>query len=274
MPLDIVLNLFSDLLIIIRDEYGNVIYPNDAQILQFIDELKPIKSQNHDELVHPDSKRFYKILNTSYHEGFNTYHITRYIEITDHKKREKELQTDETTGLIIKKAAYKEFNDYIRECISNGEEFSTILVDADYFKRVNDTYGHLAGDYVLRYIADTLHNQTRHSESRPKDLVGRIGGEEFLVVLKNIPATITLQRMNQIRESIADSTIVFEGQPINITCSFGVVHVPSKEIKLVPKTPEKIDMLRSQLQHTADLQLYKAKESGRNQVISELPKSP
>lgn len=266
MTLDIIMNLFSDLLIIIRNEFGNIIYPTDPQILKYVDELKPIKSKKHDELVHPDSKRIYQILNTSFHEGVNTYYITRYIEITEYKKRERELQTDETTGLIIKKAAYKEFNDYIRECISSGEEFSTILVDADFFKRVNDTYGHLAGDYVLRYIADTLHNQTRHSDTRPKDLVGRIGGEEFLVVLKNIPATITLQRINQIRESIANSTIVFEGQPINITCSFGVVHVPSKEIKLVPKNIEKIDMLRSQLQHTADLQLYKAKESGRNNV--------
>lgn len=266
MTLDIIMNLFSDLLIIIRDEFGNVIYPTDPQILKYVDDLKPIKSKKDNELVHPDSKRVYQILNTSYHEGFNTYYITRYVEITDYKKRERELQTDETTGLIIKKAAYKEFNEYISECISNGEEFSTVLVDADFFKRVNDTYGHLAGDYVLRYIADTLKQQTRHSESRPKDLVGRIGGEEFLVVLKNIPATVTLQRMNQIRESIANSSIVFEGQPINITCSFGVVHVPSKEIKLVPKNPEKIDMLRSQLQHTADLQLYKAKESGRNNV--------
>ena len=266
MTLDIILNLFSDLLIIIRDEYGHIIYPSDLQILKYVENLKPIKSPQNDELIHPDSKRIYKILNTSYREGAKTYHITRYIEITEHKKRERELQTDETTGLIIKKAAYREFNDYIKECISNGEEFSTILVDADYFKRVNDTYGHLAGDYVLRYIADTLQNQTRHSDTRPKDLVGRIGGEEFLIVLKNIPATITLQRMNQIRESIASSPIIFEGQPINITCSFGVVHIPSKEIKRIPQTEEKIDMLRSQLQHTADLQLYKAKESGRNNV--------
>jgi len=107
MPLDIIMNLFSDLLIIIRDEFGNVIYPTDPQVLKYVDDLKPIKSKKHNELVHPDSKRVYQILNTSYHEGFNTYYITRYVEITDYKKRERELQTDETTGLIIRKLLIK-----------------------------------------------------------------------------------------------------------------------------------------------------------------------
>ena len=266
MPLDIIMNLFSDLLIIIRDEFGNVIYPTDPQVLKYIDELKPIKSKQYNELVHPDSKRVYQILNTSYHEGFNKYYITRYVEITDYKKRERELQTDETTGLTIKKAAYKEFNEYIKQAIENGEEFSTIISDADFFKRVNDTYGHLAGDYILRYIADTITGQTRHSDERPKDIVGRIGGEEYLIVLKNIPATVTLDRMNNIRKNIANSTIVFEGQPISITCSFGAVHVSSKQIRLVSQNPEKIDSFRAQVQHSADLALYQAKESGRNNV--------
>ena len=188
------------------------------------------------------------------------------MEITEYKKRERDLQTDETTGLTIKKAAYKEFNEYIKQAIENGEEFSTIISDADFFKRVNDTYGHLAGDYILRYIADTITGQTRHSDERPKDIVGRIGGEEYLIVLKNIPATVTLDRMNNIRKNIANSTIVFEGQPINITCSFGAVHVSSKQIRLVSQNPEKIDSFRAQVQHSADLALYQAKESGRNNV--------
>lgn len=265
MQLDNIMNLFSDMLIIIRDERGKIVYPDDPQLIQYAQDLRVFGKQK-DELVHPETNLVYKAINCTYKENGKTYQLTRYVEITEYKKREKELQTDETTGLTIKKAAYKEFNEYLKSAIERGEEFSTILVDADFFKRVNDTYGHLAGDYVLRYIADTLQQQTRQSNNRPKDLIGRIGGEEFLVVLKNIPATVTLQRLNHIREHIADSTIVFDGQPINITCSFGVVHVPSKQIRLVPNSSDKIDMLRSQLQHTADLQLYKAKESGRNNV--------
>ncbi len=265
MELNNIMNLFSDMLIIIKDEFGNIIYPNDPQLIQYSKDLKPFGKQK-DELFHPDTKRIYKTITCSYTENKKKYFLTRYVEITEYKKREKELQTDETTGLTIKKAAYKEFNEYLKTAIERGDEFSTIIADADFFKRVNDTYGHLAGDYILRYIADTLTSNIRQDEKRPKDLIGRIGGEEFMIVLKNIPATVTVSRVDSIRQKIANSHIVFDGQLINITCSFGVVHVPSKEIRLVEPTPSKIDSFRSQVQHGADLMLYKAKESGRNNV--------
>ena len=77
MPLDIIMNLFSDLLIIIRDEFGNVIYPTDPQVLKYIDELKPIKSKQYNELVHHDSKRVYQILNTSYQDMLKLLIIKR-----------------------------------------------------------------------------------------------------------------------------------------------------------------------------------------------------
>ena len=266
MQLNNIMNLFSDMLIIIQDEKGNIVYPSDPQLIKYAQQLQIIKKDQAEELIHPFTKRVYRLMRMPYIENGHKYTITRYIEITEYKKREKELQTDETTGLTIKKAIYKEFNDYISEAINDVEEFSTIIADADYFKRVNDTYGHLAGDYILRYIADTLIGNTRHSDERPKDLIGRIGGEEFLIVLKNIPATVTLDRMNQIREHIASSNIVFEGKPISITCSFGVIHVSRKQIKAIPCDKEKIDLFRSQIQHSADMALYQAKEAGRNQV--------
>lgn len=263
MDLQKIMNLFSDLIIIIKDEKGNVVHPSEQNVILYINELQRMKSG---ELYHPETKRIYKELTETYIENDQRYFLTRYMEITEYKKRERELQTDETTGLTIKKAAYKEFNDYLKQAIETGEEFSTIISDADFFKKVNDTYGHLAGDYILRYIADTIISQTRHNETRPKDIVGRIGGEEYLIVLKNIPAIVTLDRMNRIREKIATSPIIFEGQPINITCSFGVVHISSKQIKLISNHPEKIDSFRAQVQHSADLALYQAKESGRNNV--------
>ena len=231
-------------------------------------------ANKHPEVLSEDEFNNKRVFGGRRQYCFNSKTYYEYSEriikkLANHYKDEKSIvawQIDNEFGhegsdLCYCECCKKEFNEYLKTAIERGEEFSTIIADADFFKRVNDTYGHLAGDYILRYIADTLTSNIRQDEKRPKDLIGRIGGEEFLVVLKNIPATVTLQRMNQIRESIANSNIVFEGQPINITCSFGVVHVPSKEIKLVPKNPEKIDMLRSQLQHTADLQLYKAKES-------------
>lgn len=266
MQLNNIMNLFSDMLIIIKDDEGRVVYPSDSQLIEYANQLRPLSTDNPSELINPNTNRIYKSLTSPYVENNKRYHLTRYIEITEYKRRERELQTDETTGLNIKKAAYKEFNNYIKQAIEKGEEFSAIISDADFFKRVNDTYGHLAGDYILRYIADTIISQTRHGDSRPKDIVGRIGGEEYLIVLKDIPAIVTLDRMNSIRERIASSPIVFEGKPISITCSFGVVHVSSNQIKKVRVEEEKIDSFRAQVQHSADLALYQAKESGRNNV--------
>ena len=215
MELNNIMNLFSDMLIIIKDEFGNIIYPNDPQLIQYSKDLKPFGKQK-DELFHPDTKRIYKTITCSYTENKKKYFLTRYVEITEYKKREKELQTDETTGLTIKKAAYKEFNEYLKTAIERGDEFSTIIADADFFKRVNDTYGHLAGDYILRYIADTLTSNIRQDEKRPKDLIGRIGGEEFMIVLKNIPATVTLYRLDSIRQKITNSHILIGCPPNTI----------------------------------------------------------
>lgn len=124
-----------------------------------------------------------------------------------------------------------------------------LLGDVDHFKRINDTHGHLIGDQVLRETARRLMQSVR-----PYDLVGRYGGEEFLVVLTNCPAPDAQVRANQIREAIASSPIDTLCGPVPISMSLGVL--TTNEWGILPSE----DLLRE-----VDVGLYQAKAAGRNQ---------
>jgi diguanylate cyclase (GGDEF)-like protein len=126
--------------------------------------------------------------------------------------------------------------------------FSIILADIDHFKTVNDTFGHLVGDVVLRDVAQHLARLIR-----PYDSIGRFGGEEFLVVVPSSGEIATQGLAERAREEIDSSTIAVEQNKISVTVSFGIA----------TSTPENVldlnDMLR-----LADDALYRAKANGRN----------
>jgi two-component system, cell cycle response regulator len=125
-----------------------------------------------------------------------------------------------------------------------------ILGDADYFKSVNDTLGHLFGDEALREIGRRLRAQLR-----VYDGVGRFGGEEFLMVLPNCDLPNALQRANQLRESVAAAPVFYSGEERLITMSMGVA-VSARDGK------NEVEGLLNQ----ADAGLYAAKEKGRNRI--------
>lgn len=124
-----------------------------------------------------------------------------------------------------------------------------VMMDIDYFKKVNDTYGHTAGDKVLENVAQRMKHLTR-----PYDLIGRYGGEEFIMLISDLDKQALLNVVERIRLSISENPMEIEGNYINISASFGVADVTTLNdldtgIKL------------------ADSALYTAKESGRNAVI-------
>ncbi|HRL77081.1 MAG TPA: HDOD domain-containing protein [Candidatus Accumulibacter phosphatis] len=133
---------------------------------------------------------------------------------------------------------------------SNGLPMACLLLDIDHFKRINDTYGHAAGDAVLRQLADLLKRA-----SRVEDLVFRYGGEEFAAVLPNASARAAAQIADRIRALVEKYSFLWEQQPIPLTLSIGVANLSSK----IKDSQALIE--------AADAALYEAKRSGRNRVV-------
>jgi diguanylate cyclase (GGDEF)-like protein len=128
---------------------------------------------------------------------------------------------------------------------------SLMLLDIDLFKRVNDTYGHLAGDECLRQVAEAI----RASLRRPADILARYGGEEFVVVLPYLENENAMMLANTIRRRVEQTELVADGHDLSLTVSIGVSTA----------TPTDADD-RKDLISAADIALYGAKNSGRNQV--------
>jgi diguanylate cyclase (GGDEF)-like protein len=145
------------------------------------------------------------------------------------------------------------FTEAMEKEISRGKRyertFSLIMFDIDHFKRINDTYGHLAGDAVLRQIGALVKSRVRHT-----DLPARTGGEEFAVILPEVPAQGAALLADKLRKAIEETTFRFEGTNIPVTISLGVA-----EWNPAVEDPD-------ELVKRADEKLYEAKRGGRNQV--------
>ncbi len=150
---------------------------------------------------------------------------------------------------------YRYFLDFLdRELarsVRHARPLSVLLIDLDHFKVVNDTYGHLCGDHVLRELADRLRPQVRR-----EDLFARYGGEEFAVVLVETPAAEAAAAGERVRHAVAAGPFAFDGREIAVTVSVGVATTQGDEPALTP----------AGLLQVADARLYAAKHDGRNAV--------
>jgi diguanylate cyclase (GGDEF)-like protein len=131
-------------------------------------------------------------------------------------------------------------------------DFCILFFDLDHFKKVNDNYGHDAGDYVLKEFASLI----RGGHLRPKDVFARYGGEEFVILLANTNALNGAQVGEKIRAAIETHAFIYEGQRLPVTTSMGVAELRSD-----------IESAQTLLK-VADKALYAAKQSGRNRVVS------
>ena len=155
---------------------------------------------------------------------------------------------DPLTGLPNRRALMDRLQMEWARMQRHGGELSFIMADIDYFKRVNDTYGHSIGDKVLQEVARTIARQCRES-----DLPARYGGEEFAVVVPNEGISGAVHLAERCRQEIEKVNLPAKGEPIRPTASFGVadaVGVSSAEL----------------LADRADQALYQAKAAGRNRV--------
>ena len=157
---------------------------------------------------------------------------------------------DELTGLGNRRYFMQRGEEAVRLAARHGRPLSVLMIDIDHFKTVNDRYGHAAGDDVLKFLAVTL-----SLHSRSTDTCGRIGGEEFALVLPETALAEALKTAERIREAVARTPVPTDqsAEPIPVTVSIGAA-------ALAPA--QSLDELLEQ----ADRALYEAKGSGRNRV--------
>ncbi|WP_431919099.1 GGDEF domain-containing protein [Nonomuraea jabiensis] len=174
-----------------------------------------------------------------------------------HAQLQAAARTDAKTGLLNAAAWQREADTEIVRARRTGETLALLIIDIDHFKRVNDAYGHLVGDQVLVGVASTLRSQLRDY-----DVVGRFGGEEFVVLLPGADIHEARQVAERLRTRIGHMAIPVDDALVRVTISTGVALMSVHGDDL-------IDLLAA-----ADLALYRAKELGRDRVCIPVVQSP
>ncbi|MFP4082196.1 MAG: diguanylate cyclase [Candidatus Aminicenantes bacterium] len=183
-------------------------------------------------------------------------------DVTKRTQMEKELKevnkklkvlalTDDLTGLFNHSAVVERFKNELERAMRQKEPISLIMADLDHFKKINDKYGHLVGDQVLketgRFIKDSF---------RSYDVTGRYGGEEFLIVMPNTRQKQAKNASERLRKKFKNNPLKFEGKEIKVSISIG----------LTTSMPHKDHLDAETLMKQSDSALYNAKQKGRDRV--------
>jgi diguanylate cyclase (GGDEF)-like protein len=161
---------------------------------------------------------------------------------------------DGLTGIANRAAFDERLDKELAFAVRHGAPLSVALFDVDHFKKINDTFGHPAGDEVLKGVAGVLSRTVR-----TEDVVARYGGEEFVVVMRELDVGAASSLADRLRESLAAHPVEAAGQTIRLTASAGVA-------SLACCGP---DASKAAIVAKADARLYQAKQGGRNRVVGE-----
>lgn len=173
------------------------------------------------------------------------------MELLDsYNKVQNDLLFDELTGVYSRRAGMERLREEFARSHRNNRVFSVAMVDIDHFKQVNDTYGHLAGDQVLREVAGTL-----KAELRQCDVVLRYGGEEFMIIMPDTNKEQALHPLERLGKKLANVEIPLKESKVKVSVSIGVTSTYSGGEDLMETI------------NRADRALYDAKRNGRNQVV-------
>jgi diguanylate cyclase (GGDEF)-like protein len=162
---------------------------------------------------------------------------------------ERRAQTDPLTGVLNRRSLIERLDAACTRAKARGLPIALLFIDLDHFKQINDTFGHAAGDACLRAIIEPI-----HAELRQSDVIGRYGGEEFVVILSSADAAVAAPIAQRIVERVAALRVSGFGAPINVTCSIGIA------------ASDTLGVWGEPLLAQADAAVYVAKRSGRNQI--------
>lgn len=164
---------------------------------------------------------------------------------------ERRANTDFLTGLYNRSYIETTSDEWLRKAAVIRENLVCIVFDIDDFKAINDANGHLFGDEAIKLVS-----QACSDIFREQDLVGRFGGDEFVIILKGASLEIGKKKAEQLTEALKQVQLHKEGQPVSLTISIGISDNKAGAVKTF-----------KELFHLADMQLYKAKQSGKNRII-------
>ncbi len=157
--------------------------------------------------------------------------------------------TDDLTQLPNRKLIRQRINNLIKTCKNNPSIFSLVIIDIDFFKKINDQHGHYYGDKILRQFAKLISSSLNNNE-----MLGRWGGEEFVLIKKNTDKKTALIELESLRKAIAKRSFKIDNEFVKMTASFGV-----SEYKCTKQDFKGLFM-------EADKAMYNAKNSGRNRI--------
>jgi diguanylate cyclase (GGDEF)-like protein len=162
-------------------------------------------------------------------------------------------ETDLLTGLKNRRSVMSFLQTVIEKAKNEKGQLSLMMIDLDHFKSINDSHGHLAGDACLKQVAKLIQKNVRDSS----DIAGRFGGEEFIVVIKDIDAQKALDIANNIRTSIEQSPVFINDEiQLTLTATIGICTISNEQLTSI-----------EHLVDLADKALYVGKDEGRNRVV-------
>jgi len=217
-------------------------------------ELKNVKGNTVDFSISNEGTKYFRasISNIDTKNKSLMAKIYTFRERTDSvnlmRELEKAAYIDSLTSLYNRKHFTELANVDIERALRLNQSIYTAMLDLDFFKKVNDTYGHAAGDAILKATAGVIRQTVRSY-----DLLGRYGGEEFVFLITDLGMEEAFRLMERIRENIELNVTCYEGNEINVTCSIGLAKFLES------------DNLETAIKK-ADEALYDAKHSGRNNV--------
>jgi diguanylate cyclase (GGDEF)-like protein len=172
--------------------------------------------------------------------------LAQRVALTEAERR---AQTDSLTGVLNRRSLIERLDAASQRARARGLPIALLFIDLDHFKQINDSFGHQAGDACLRAIIEPI-----HAELRQSDVIGRYGGEEFVVILRSADAAAAAPIAQRILERVAGVCVEGFGQPIRLTCSIGIA------------ASDTLGVWGENLIAQADAAVYSAKRLGRNQV--------
>lgn len=253
-----------------KDDKGNIVGPNDDENLKLCLEILRSKvTNNKNQFYYKKSKTWYQTQEVELldKESKKIHKVEFFDDITEFKREERKLKIDALTNLLNdRNEAENLINEYIMYAIENKENFTVVMCDIDDFKVINDTYGHDCGDEVLKQVGKILIANTRQSEDefddRKNDIVTRFGGDEFLILIKNVNLQETKKKMEEIKKDVESSRVFYKEQEVPIKMSFGYCNVDKSILNNVSDS----NMLRNTTTDIADNYLYVEKNKKKSKV--------